>query len=106
MDQEKKTGRQNFVACNDTYFNKTNITFYYTTIYGKLLKLITQYVTYIVESLECSCEKLRHFKISDRNGVRDDFGSGTISVYNWIYVIYPTGYQPVVQHEDQATTGL
>jgi len=58
MDQEKKTGRQNFVACNVTYFKKTNLTFYYTAFYGKLLKLITQYVTYFVESLECSCEKL------------------------------------------------
>jgi hypothetical protein len=58
MDQEKKIGRKNFVACNGTYFNKTNLTFYYTTIYGKLLKLITQYVTYFVESLEFSCEKL------------------------------------------------
>jgi hypothetical protein len=46
------------VTCNVTYCNKTNLTFYYTAIYGKLLKLITQYVTYFAESLECSCEKL------------------------------------------------
>ena len=58
MNQGKKTGRQDFVTDNVTYFNKINLTFYYTAIYGKLLKLITEYVTNFVESLECSCEKL------------------------------------------------
>jgi hypothetical protein len=58
MDQEKKTGRQNFVAYNVTSFNITNLTFYYTTIYGKLLKVVTQYIINFVESLECSCGRL------------------------------------------------
>jgi hypothetical protein len=47
-----------------------------------------------------------YLKILDRYCVGDDFRSDTISVYNWIQVIHPTGYQPFVQHEDQATTGL
>jgi len=40
-EKKKKTGRQNFVAYNVTSFNKANLTFYYTAIYGKLLTLIT-----------------------------------------------------------------
>ena len=42
MDQEKLTGRQNFVARNITCFDTRNLTYYYKAIYGKLLKVITR----------------------------------------------------------------